>query len=401
MIQIFKYTENNINIDVPFDEDVYINATQIAKGFNKQASKWIENASTIAYIKALAESKKLLSADLVLVRKGGNDKQAQGTWIHPKLAIAFARWLDPKFAVWCDQKIEELLTTGKTTATVEERVEFFDQFEYFYKSLKPGKHWRSEFKNIVSKIETDSISTKYHKEFILACSKHVKTDQRLKLYESLVNCYKDLYEANAIERRTREDMIEYIKDRIIQTQKRRATTNERVSKSRIKAEDTIVNQIQEELDSYKSIIYTLNYPGDYPPIEIHNRKFDSIQDIDDLVNEVNKLNGSTVHFSGFLISNPRRGQKGISGGQYPDYISDYHTFNSVSVGLYENKNNLSCYISKGSIKNSPSFSVILNQITDNKHFGVYSPSVGNRTFVLYNSFTNAMVIFQHVIKSIN
>jgi hypothetical protein len=26
-----------------------------------------------------------------------------GTWLHPKLAVRFAQWLDPKFAVWCDQ----------------------------------------------------------------------------------------------------------------------------------------------------------------------------------------------------------------------------------------------------------------------------------------------------------
>lgn len=32
-----------------------------------------------------------------------------GTWLHPKLAVAFARWLDDDFAVWCDLHIDALL----------------------------------------------------------------------------------------------------------------------------------------------------------------------------------------------------------------------------------------------------------------------------------------------------
>ncbi|WP_304671781.1 KilA-N domain-containing protein, partial [Neisseria blantyrii] len=33
---------------------------------------------------------------------------------HPKLAVDFARWLNPKFAVWCDEQIEILLN-GKVS----------------------------------------------------------------------------------------------------------------------------------------------------------------------------------------------------------------------------------------------------------------------------------------------
>lgn len=32
-----------------------------------------------------------------------------GTWGHPKFAVFFARWLDTKFAVWCDMVIDDLL----------------------------------------------------------------------------------------------------------------------------------------------------------------------------------------------------------------------------------------------------------------------------------------------------
>ncbi|WP_327190602.1 KilA-N domain-containing protein [Pseudomonas libanensis] len=32
-----------------------------------------------------------------------------GTWLHPKLAVAFARWISPDFSVWCDLHIDALL----------------------------------------------------------------------------------------------------------------------------------------------------------------------------------------------------------------------------------------------------------------------------------------------------
>ena len=52
--------------------------------------------------------------DFIKTYKGGNDLSKQGTWLHPKLAVAFARWCDVDFAVWCDEQILELMTHNKT-----------------------------------------------------------------------------------------------------------------------------------------------------------------------------------------------------------------------------------------------------------------------------------------------
>ncbi|OAM32416.1 hypothetical protein A7P96_02000 [Eikenella sp. NML03-A-027] len=46
------------------------------------------------------------------MKRGGIE---QGTWLHPKLAVHFARWLDPKFAVWCDEQIEQILSGSPQT----------------------------------------------------------------------------------------------------------------------------------------------------------------------------------------------------------------------------------------------------------------------------------------------
>lgn len=37
------------------------------------------------------------------------------------MAVAFARWLDVRFAVWCDMQIDGLLHTGYVRITEEER----------------------------------------------------------------------------------------------------------------------------------------------------------------------------------------------------------------------------------------------------------------------------------------
>lgn len=51
------------------------------------------------------------SASLIRTKRGGNTNIIgnAGTWLHPKLAVTFARWLDPMFAIWCDLQIDGIL----------------------------------------------------------------------------------------------------------------------------------------------------------------------------------------------------------------------------------------------------------------------------------------------------
>jgi ribosomal protein L7/L12 len=133
------------NIEVIFDnsDSLYINATQIAKHFNKQASKWLENKDTKAYINALVRKQYFANDELVVIKQGGN-AQEQGTWIHKKLIIAFARWLSPDFAVWCDGVIEEILQTGsysveKPFSRKEEVESQLVGLEFTFKHLRPSE----------------------------------------------------------------------------------------------------------------------------------------------------------------------------------------------------------------------------------------------------------------------
>ncbi|QED92282.1 MULTISPECIES: KilA-N domain-containing protein [Eikenella] len=120
-IQSFSFN----NIPVSFRDDGYLNATAVAAHFSKLPKDFLKNEQTQEYIAALADNlskrRKILldKNQLVIVKHGGNNR---GTWLHPKLAIHFARWLDPKFAVWCDEQIEQILSgSPNPKTTVDDR----------------------------------------------------------------------------------------------------------------------------------------------------------------------------------------------------------------------------------------------------------------------------------------
>ncbi|MHA7681991.1 KilA-N domain-containing protein [Cupriavidus sp. PET2-C1] len=91
---------------VSFTADGWINATAVAASFGKRLDHWLANAETQKYLSALAAILNTRNpGDLVRTRRGHNG----GTWLHPKLGVVFARWLDVRFAVWCDARIDDLL----------------------------------------------------------------------------------------------------------------------------------------------------------------------------------------------------------------------------------------------------------------------------------------------------
>ena len=110
--QIFQYNGSPITFQI--GGTLMVNATQMAKSFGKQPIDWLKTEQSKEFISVFAELKNFSSADLVRVTKGGNDKKLQGTWMHEDVALEFARWLSPAFAIWCNDRIKELLLNGST-----------------------------------------------------------------------------------------------------------------------------------------------------------------------------------------------------------------------------------------------------------------------------------------------
>ncbi|QZA82556.1 KilA-N domain-containing protein [Deefgea piscis] len=89
-----------------FTKDGWFNATDAAERFGKRPNDWLSLDETTNYIEALNSfSNTSQNGNWIKTRRGNNG----GTWLHPKLAIRFAQWLDVRFAVWCDSQIDALI----------------------------------------------------------------------------------------------------------------------------------------------------------------------------------------------------------------------------------------------------------------------------------------------------
>jgi hypothetical protein len=111
-MEIISRTYHGIEVLFDNSDSLYINATQIAKQFKKDVREWKRSKQTNEYIDALSGVGFSHTTLIKVVSGNFSDGREQGTWIHKKLIIAFARWLSPEFAVWCDSVIEEILKTG-------------------------------------------------------------------------------------------------------------------------------------------------------------------------------------------------------------------------------------------------------------------------------------------------
>lgn len=88
-----------------FQNDGWFNATQAAERFGRRVDVWAKSQDTNEYIAALCEASNTTEKGYLKTKRGSGG----GTWLHPKLAVHFARWLDPRFAVWCDAQIDALI----------------------------------------------------------------------------------------------------------------------------------------------------------------------------------------------------------------------------------------------------------------------------------------------------
>ncbi len=136
--QIFNYNANPVTFRT-IDGALMVNATRMAKPFQKTVYAWLRLPSTKAYISALIDAREqqsgaqplrngqrkqlnereLRQSNLVITRKGG--RNGGGTYFHEDIAIEFALWLSPAFAVWCNDRIKELFRQGITRSHPQEQ----------------------------------------------------------------------------------------------------------------------------------------------------------------------------------------------------------------------------------------------------------------------------------------
>lgn len=157
---IFSYNGNPVTFK-NIDGTIMVNATQMVKSFDnaKRPQFWLNNQQTNEFLSALSKARNLALADLVRVTKGGNNS---GTWFHEDVALEFARWLSPEFAIWCNDKIKELITTGTTSLYNNANFGGYPIPQKFSDALLLSAHLQQKVEEQEAKIEEDKPKVEYY-----------------------------------------------------------------------------------------------------------------------------------------------------------------------------------------------------------------------------------------------
>ena len=100
MNKIFSFENKDIEFIVDENNNVKVNATQMAKTFGKKIENFTRIENTKNFISACLKNanKRFLNIkkeeDLLI------SIQKSGTWMHEVLALKFAAWLNADFEVW-------------------------------------------------------------------------------------------------------------------------------------------------------------------------------------------------------------------------------------------------------------------------------------------------------------
>lgn len=113
----FIFQETQIHFALQNNGAVMVNATEMAKAFDKQVRSFIRLDGTEIFIEKLIErennrtdlydyngNKKAFTRDDII-----HSNKKAGTLMHRKLALKFAAWLDVDFELWVIDTIDDLL----------------------------------------------------------------------------------------------------------------------------------------------------------------------------------------------------------------------------------------------------------------------------------------------------
>jgi hypothetical protein len=105
---------------IQFSADGWLNATATVAALNKAGlENFLRSAAYLDYAQVVAEASSVDITDLKKTVTGkGKD---QGTFLHPDMAVVFARWISPAFAYWCDKQVAALIQKAQAAPALAEQ----------------------------------------------------------------------------------------------------------------------------------------------------------------------------------------------------------------------------------------------------------------------------------------
>ena len=179
--------------------DGYINATQLCKAGKKLFADWYRLDNTENLIHALSAETGITVLALVDIKKGGDDKYTQGSWIHPDLAVHLAQWISPVFAVRVSRWVREIVLTGYANFEPKSNEELLKLQLELQENQSQLKRLETNHKNLLQKRDYHKFQNGSCLYIIQADDHHFKIgvsdnlNNRLKIYRTSIPCMKVLY----------------------------------------------------------------------------------------------------------------------------------------------------------------------------------------------------------------
>jgi hypothetical protein len=110
-------TKDYQGLAIQFTGDAWFNATIVAEKYKKRPVDWLKRDDVTRFVGRLCEIYKVSQNHFIKTKRGGDttgskvsqNHFAPGTWLHPKLGVKFAQWLDVDFEIWCSEQIDNLI----------------------------------------------------------------------------------------------------------------------------------------------------------------------------------------------------------------------------------------------------------------------------------------------------
>ena len=90
-----------------------MNLTSLCKAYGLRPNDFFSLPSTKRTLSAVSKRLNTLPENPVPTFRGGQNWKEQGTWIHPKLAVAAGRWVSEDFEYWCDETTKSIIDGDK------------------------------------------------------------------------------------------------------------------------------------------------------------------------------------------------------------------------------------------------------------------------------------------------
>lgn len=192
-------------------ENVMVNATEMAKSFGKKPLEWLSNNQTKELIASLSAKVGIPTLELVKVQKGGNHS---GTWLHEDLALVFAQWLSPRFYLWCNDRIKELMQFGMTATqpTIDQLLDNPDLIIDMATRLKAERQKRADAERQIETMSNEIIELRKktdYLEVILESKETVTTTQIAQDYGMSAKAFNRLLADMRIQRKVNGQWILY------------------------------------------------------------------------------------------------------------------------------------------------------------------------------------------------